>query len=55
MLRKIHRYIDRETGKEWRCSNCGARWNESGSLSCPYFHSPLSSSVRTEYQPKISK
>ncbi len=48
------RKITKEERKEWRCSNCGAKWNKagSGSPSCPYAHSPLSSSLRSEYQPK---
>lgn len=38
---------------KWHCFNCGAEWDVagSGSLSCPYAHSPSSSSLSVEHQP----
>lgn len=49
-----NKYIDPITKKEWICSNCGGKWME-GSTSCPYSHSPLTSQLRPEYQPRLKK
>ena len=53
MKLKQKKYIDPITKKEWRCTNCGAKWMAVGSLSCPYSHSPLSSQLRPEFQPNF--